>query len=377
MTQRLRLGLGFCSPLLVVLATGCGEEAESGATKPDIQREEVVDSPFKPTDLENSIDDLVAALRDVPQESFEMSVVTKPFGGYWEPVKVGANRAMAELELTGQVEAPLDELDPDVTTQDQIDIVQGRLDDGYGGIGLAPMRDSLTDVVNDLVAAGAAVVTLDSDIPDSDRQLYIGTNNAEAGTSAGETLANLITEPSGTVVVFGTNDEAWPDGYARSMAAADALEAAGYTPVVYKAGWSDDEVAIDMVDLPALVEAADPPVVGMVGMFSNAYRCAEVVEGLGYEAGDIKIAAFDFEPDTLTYMESGYIQATHVQRQYYMGYLVPYAIYSIRALGVEQTVEILGDGMIDSERFDTGVDVIEADQISEYDDFLGSLGISG
>lgn len=30
---------------------------------------------------------------------------------------------------------------------------------------------------------------------------------------------------------------------------------------------------------------------------------------------------FDFEPATLAYMDGGYIQVTHVQRQYYVGYL--------------------------------------------------------
>jgi ribose transport system substrate-binding protein len=102
-----------------------------------------------------------------------------------------------------------------------------------------------------------------------------------------------------------------------------------------------------------------------------------VAEDLGYEAGDIKIVAFDFEPDTLDYMEKGYIQATHVQRQYYMGYLVPYAIYSIRVLGMKATRDALGDRMIDSSRFDTGVDVIQADQVDAYGDFLDSLGIGG
>ena len=112
-------------------------------------------------------------------------------------------------------------------------------------------------------------------------------------------------------------------------------------------------------------------------MFSNAFRGAEVAEMAGFSAGDLKIVAFDFEPDTLDYVESGFIQATHVQRQYYMGYLVPYAIYSIKVLGLDETIDLLGDHMIDDERFDTGVDVIEADQIDDYTEFLDSLGIGG
>ena len=115
----------------------------------------------------------------------------------------------------------------------------------------------------------------------------------------------------------------------------------------------------------------------MVGMFSNAFRAAEVAEQFGLEPGDIKIAAFDFEPDTLKYMESGYIQATHAQRQYYMGYLLPYAMYSIKVLGFEATTDILKDQMVGPNKFDTGIDVVRADQIDEFGDFLDSLGIGG
>jgi ribose transport system substrate-binding protein len=368
--------------LAVLAAAGCSD-GDGGASKKEIARVDVPDSPFKPAGLEKAIDGLVKALGETDEQTFAMSVVTKPTGPYWEPIKVGANRAIAELGVTGQVEAPPSvasvdaETDANVATEAQIKILKTRRKDGYGGIGLAPMRDDLTEEVDALVKAGAPVVTFDSDLPDSKRQLYIGTNNAEAGKTAGETLAGLITESSGSVLVLGHDDKAWADGYARTMAAKDALENAGFTVTVYKLGWSEEEVAAAAVDLPDLITNADPPMVGIVGMFSNAFRGGEAVESLGYEPGEIKVAAFDFEPNTVSYMQKGYIQATHVQRQYYMGYLLPYAIYSIRVLGLDETVKILSKQMIDDSRCDTGVDVIEADQVDDYNDFLDTLGVGG
>ncbi len=371
-----RTSLACCVAALCVVGFGCSDDGESTQNK-KIDRVEVEESPFKPTEVESTIEGLIDSLQKTEADTFKMSVVTKPFGGYWEPVKTGANRAMAELDLTGQVEAPTDEADPDETTLKQIAIVEKRHDEGYGGVGLAPMRDSLSDAIDALVDDGAPVVTFDSDAAGSKRQLYIGTNNAEAGKSAGATLANLIDASEGSVIVLGYDDEDWPDGYARSMGAKETLEDAGFTVTVHRIGWTEDEVEHDMEVLPGLVADADPPTVGIVGMFSNAYRGAQIVEDLGYEPGEIKIAAFDFEPDTLSYMESGYIQATHVQRQYYMGYLVPYAIYSIRVLGLDATIDALADQMIDMERFDTGVDVVKADQVDDYNDFLDTLGIGG
>ena len=89
------------------------------------------------------------------------------------------------------------------------------------------------------------------------------------------------------------------------------------------------------------------------------------------------IVGFDFEPETLTYMQSGLIKATHAQRQYYMGYMVPYVLYSLKVLGPSRTLDILAPEMVDEQRFNAGIDVVRADQVDEYNSFLDSLGIGG
>ena len=365
-----------CVVVLAIGASGCGDSGSTAAKK-NIERVEVAESPFKPVALEASIDSLVEALAETDAQTFPVTVITKPFGGYWEPVKVGANRAMAELDLTGQVEAPVDNADPDITAERQVEILTDRVDQEYGGIGIAPMRATVNEQIDRAVDAGTPVVTIDSDAADSKRQLYIGTNNAEAGKTGGATLAGLITEETGTVFILGYDAPDWPDGFARSQGAKEVLEAAGYTVVLHRVGWSDEEVADDFAVLPDQVLNADPPTVGMIGMFSNAYRNAEIAEQVGFAAGEVKIVAFDFEPDTLKYIDNGYIQATHVQRQYYMGYLLPYALYAIKTIGLDATVDALADQMIDGHRFDSGVDVVAADRVGEYNSFLDSLGIGG
>jgi len=366
--------------MLALGIVACGENKDANDKK-DITRVEVADSPFKPNDLEKTIDDLVGALADSAPEDMEVTVITKPLNsGYWEPVRVGANRAMGELELVGQVEAPVvSEADDsqEVVSGRQVDLFKQRREDGYNGIAVAPMDDMMTEEINTAVEQDVVTVTLDSDLPDSARQLYVGTNNRQAGYTAGETLAGLITETSGTVYCLGTTEPGWVDGYERTSGAAEALEKAGFTAVMHTVGWGPETIENDFTVLTEALENADPPVVGMVGMFSNAYRAAEVAEQFGLEPGEIKIVAFDFEPDTLKYMESGYIQATHAQRQYYMGYLLPYAMYSIKVLGFEATTDILKDQMVGPNRLDTGLDVVMADQVDDFGDFLDSLGIGG
>ena len=360
---------------IVWAATACGPKEDAPSANEDIVRLEVPNSPFKPVDLEESIENLVAAFRGSEVEPLEITVITKATSNFWTPVNVGVERAMEELKLTGQVEAALDADDPELSVNLQIELLRKRIDEGYDAIGLAPLNELLDPAIDEAVDAGIPVVTIDSDAPNTKRQLYIGTNNGEAGKTAAGTLIGLLPESEGTVVILGSEYEGWADGYARTMAAREAIEAAGYTAVVHHVGWTSDEIAEDFTVLPTLVEQADPPVVGMMGMFANAYRCAEIAEQLGMNPGDVKIVAFDSEPDTLLYMDQGYIQATHVQRQYYMGYLVPYALTSIKRLGLSRTAELLGDRMLDEHRFDTGVDVVGADQIEDYYNFLDALGI--
>src|SRR5688572_417631 len=218
--------------LLALGMVACGENKDSSDNK-EINRVEVADSPFRPDDLEKTIDNLVDALGDSAAEDMEVTVITKPLNsGYWEPVRVGANRAMGELELVGQVEAPVvSEADDsqEVVSGRQVDLFKQRREDGYNGIAVAPMDDMMTDEINTAVEQDVVTVTLDSDLPDSARQLYVGTNNRQAGTTAGETLAGLITATSGTVYCLGTADPSWVDGYERTAGAAEALEEAGFT----------------------------------------------------------------------------------------------------------------------------------------------------
>ena len=100
--------LGLSGTLVLSLgAMACSGNDE--LDKKEITRIEVADSSFKPTGLEDTIDGLVEELAKTERKEFKASVIMKLHGDddtYWEPVKVGANRAIGELELNGQAEAP-------------------------------------------------------------------------------------------------------------------------------------------------------------------------------------------------------------------------------------------------------------------------------
>ncbi|HTN90643.1 MAG TPA: substrate-binding domain-containing protein [Sorangium sp.] len=244
--------------------------------------------------------------------------------------------------------------------------------DGVKGIGIAPYGDAQAAALDEAMAKGVEVVTLDTDLASSKRSIYVGTLNKSAGATAGETLLAMLPPPPGTVMIHGNDNPGWVDGLDRTQGARDVFEAAGYEVLVRSATWDATGEAQDVEWMKTRLETSDPPVVGLIGLFNVSYRCAMAAEAA--RKADLPIVAFDFDPKTVDYMRAGRIKATHTQRQYYEGYLVPYILYGIEAIGLDATREILAPQLIGESRVNTGLDVVPGDKIDAYYDFLSSIG---
>lgn len=368
-----RLQALTCIVGLALGVSACSSDGTAAATK-HVDRGASTNSEFQPKDLENTVDALVKEIADTAPVDLQVAVVLKQLNNYYLPIQIGSSRAMSELNLVGQVVAPQSSAGDDAVTE-QNDIMNSQLSSGYNALAVSPFEVGNQPPIDAASTKDVPVVTIDSDLASSKRDLYIGTMNSEAGRTAGTTLTSLITANSGTVILLGHDDAGWPDGFDRTNGAKDVLEAAGFTVVVRRTDWSETGEAADIDFLKTAITDADPPVVGMMGMFSDAYRCAMAAEEVGKTADDIAIAAFDFEPKTVEYMRTGMIKATHAQRQYYMGYMTPYVLYGFKALGKEATKAILAPQMVDNYRFNTGLDVIPAAKLDAYYSYLDSLGV--
>jgi len=364
-----------CGAGLALGLSACGG-GNSGSETKVVNRLTTPDSPFKPVQLESTITSFVNEIQKTTAQQVQLSVNLKQLDGYFQPITTGANRAVGELNVPGVVVAPSGP-DPDTRATAQVQMMTDEVSSGYNGFGLSPLSSVIDDEINAAVAAGNPVITIDSDLPETQRQLYVGTINAEAGMTGGNTLVGQLGGvTSGTVIVLGQVDQAnWPDGYERTHGAVTVLEAAGFNVLVQQSTWTTTGAMDDATAMAATIATADPPVVGMIGVFSDAYACAMAAQMAGKTGADIAIVAFDFDPMTLSFMQNGYIRATHAQRQYYMGYLVPYMLYGIKALGMDRTKQLLAPIMVDDVRVNTGLDVVGADQVNDYNHYLDSLGI--
>ncbi|WP_437652559.1 substrate-binding domain-containing protein [Sorangium sp. So ce1182] len=360
---------------LSLLTAACGSDdasIEGGKVTP-IRRAPALENEFTPRELETTIDNLVAEINKSSTESMQMTVMLKTLSTFFAPIATGANRAMGELGVTGNVIGPIQE--PGDQQEDmrlQNEQIEQTVMDGAQGIGISPFGDASVAVLDKAIAKGVHVVTLDSDLQASKRAIYVGTLNSSAGAKAGETLRGMLPPAPGTVVIHGSSDPTWADGLDRTQGAQGVLEAAGYEVLVRQVTWGDEGEADDVEWMKDKIEAADPPVVGLLGMFNLSFRCAMAADAAGKP--DLPIVAFDFDARTVDYMREGRIKATHIQRQYYEGYLVPYILYGIRSIGIEATKEILAPQLIDGSLFNLGIDVVPGDKVDAYNAFLDSIG---
>jgi len=359
--------------MLMTAACGSGDNLGTGEQATAIKRTPTPDNEFTPAELEATVDNLVDEMNKHAIKPMQMAVLLKDLTNFWATVATASNRAMGELGVTGNVLGPVDpNADLAKTVQLQNQQINESVADGTEGLGVAPFDISNQAAIDEAIAKGVHVVTLDTDLVNSKRAIYVGTLNKAAGATGGNTLLAMLPPAPGTVIIHGTNAQSWLDGFDRTVGAKDALEAAGYTVQVRESTYTTTGEVEDVDAMKTQIETAVPPVVGMIGLFNVSYRCAMAAEAA--KKTDLPIVAFDFDPVTVDYMRKGLIKATHAQRQYYQGYLVPYILYGIKTIGLDETKKILAPQMVDDSRFDTGIDVVPADKIDAYNDFLASIG---
>lgn len=368
--------------VLVIGVAGCGNSSKD--KKIDDEEET---NAFFPTDLSDAVDALREAVG--PQAdagSFKLATIANRHSNYWTPVQIGTAVAATELGCFATFDATDDGL---VASQQAI--LEDLVAEGYAGIAVAPLKsDELVPVIDDLAGTmvdhdgsestpelPVNIITFDTDADaGSERELYVGTINYEAGFAAGTKMVELLGEAGGKVaalggLISGSNAQERVQGIYDSFEGTN-VELVDYENGIWPADGIDPDVARQIV-VDALADHAD--LKGIIGIFGyNGPTALTVLEEQG-KAGDIKLIAFDLESATIAGLKAGTIQAALAQRPYWMGVLSIHVLFALQKLGVEQTKTVLAP-WIDGDLFSTGQDVVTPDDIGEYEEYLTSLGLS-
>jgi len=179
------------------------------------------------------------------------------------------------------------------------------------------------------MATGVAVVTFDSDSPESERLLYIGTDNRAAGRAGAGAMLEILARASGGAVppgalvqVFGGKPGAWNlsermEGFAETVHG---------TPIVLAARQYNDENPDRALQVAEATLDAHPDLRGI--FCSNAFAGAasalaikSSIQRGKLPAGQVRVVGFDTTEDILDFIDEGLIDCTLAQNTREMGRL--------------------------------------------------------
>ena len=217
---------------------------------------------------------------------------------------------------------------------------------------------ALKPAIDDAVAAGIPVVTLDAEVYGSDRMTFLGTGNYNAGRVGGKLLAELI-DGEGKVAILTksgqSNLEERIQGYQ------DEFEE-NWPNVELVQIINDDSDSAKAAEGLKAVLAREPDLKG-VGCVEAAggVGAATAVKELGLE-GEFKIVSMDRDDGTLKFIEDGVIDASVAQKTALMTYLGTKLLYYLNHAPVPIVPDNETAGIIPMpESVDTGVIVINQD----------------
>jgi ribose transport system substrate-binding protein len=330
------------------------------------------ENPYRPNELFDAVDALKAATegQSAPADA-KFVLLTNAVAPFWTAAQTGASRASLEFNVPILFQAPT----AAEKLLQQLSMLETFVNDDFTAITFSAIdREAPADIIKQAVDKGIYVLCTDSDATGSERAMYIGMSDYDAGRAAGEAALEIIGEGQIVGLV----------GYATAQNAQDRIE--GVNDVLEGTGLELVEVLLDDIKPEVALSNAQaamqsyPDLAGFITFYSyDGPMACQAVEEAG-KSGEIKIVAFDAEPQTQICMENGTVQAMIGQRVYFYGYLSGWIMYAMSILGQDATMEVLDPWLSDMGdegkiHLNTGVDVIKADTFDLYKEYLESIGI--
>lgn len=223
----------------------------------------------------------------------------------------------------------------------------------------AAEAEALAPSIDRAIAAGIPVITFDSDAPRSKRLAFVGTNNYNAGFTAGQAMAEWL----GGKGEIGISTFPGPDHLRRRVEGfTEGLRQFGPGIRIVATVNDEGDVARAETQITAMLQA-NPGITGIFCAHGNpGPGAAAAVRNLGRK-GKVQIMAFDFATPVIELIESGEIRGTVGQNPYLMGYMAMQLLHAARhptgALGASPFGPVPAT-------IDTGVSILDKETVRQY-----------
>jgi ribose transport system substrate-binding protein len=282
---------------------------------------------------------------------------------YWKEAENGFLEAAQALGVRGELIGPTG-----YAPNAELGMFRDIVEQHPAGICLSAARPEIfREEIDKAVAQGIPVICLDSDVPDSRRALYIGTDNFKAGRESLKRLAALVSGKKNIAAITISGQRNLDD---RVAGVADGLvnfPALKLTKILDDKG--DARSAFDQVsELIQKKESVD----GIICLeATGGSGAAEAVHRFNME-GKLPIVAFDADPETLDWIERGVIAATITQKPYVMSYYGLKFLDDLHHNAVHQFKDWrTAPGVPIPTSVDTGTVVVDKTNLQVYRDALG------
>ncbi|QOV90510.1 substrate-binding domain-containing protein [Humisphaera borealis] len=286
--------------------------------------------------------------------AIKLAFVTNNPDPFWNLAAAGVRKYVEEATARGEKVTVDVKIPQKGEVGEQNQILESLVAQGYHGIAVTALSpDAQVPEIN-RAAEKTNVLCHDSDAPKSNRLVYIGTNNYEAGKRLGEQIVAMKLLPNGGKAAVFVGTMSADNARERYRGVQDAVKSAGIELLQAKEDAKKGDVARTNVE-SVINGQADVKL--LIGLWAyNGPAIADVVKGSPRKA-ELKIACFDENDATLEGVEQGLIQCTVVQKPFQFGYQSSKLLHELAVKGEA--------AMPKSDQVDTGVTVITNGATSE------------
>ena len=264
-----------------------------------------------------------------PSENSDFAYVTNGVDPFWDLCAAGVRIAEKEFGVKCEVHMPTKGV------VDQKRILEAMVAKGVKGIAVSPVDpDNQTGHLNE-IAQVTKLITHDADAPESDRLVYIGTDNYKAGRALGQLVKEAIPDGGEVMIFVGRLEQL--NARQRRQGVIDELLNRGHQTLgqvkfdeVAKEFKGDKYTVLDtrtdnFDKAKAKANAEDAitkykNLACMVGLFAyNPPACIDAIREAG-KLDQIKVCGFDEQESFLQAIKDGHAHGTISQQPWNYGY---------------------------------------------------------
>lgn len=266
---------------------------------------------------------------------------------YWDACRKGMEAEMAKLGVKAEFLGPAKS---DATKQ--VEIFESVIARKPAAIAVSPNDPkTVEDAIAKATAAGIPVITWDADAPDSQRLLYIGTDNVAAGRTAGEEMAKAIGNKGKVAILNGAltalNAQQRVQGFKEALQKYPDIQIVADEP-------TEDDPALSLSKAEALLQA-HPDLAGFYGVTGTGVPGAAGAVKQANKCDAVKVVGFDVVPQGIEFMRGGCVTALISQRP-----------FGMTAQALDILVDLHNGKKPAETNIDTGVVVVYPDTLEEY-----------